>query len=77
MHDDGRPNRRIFLKLNGVAAAKTAWGTGLVALSGSAFGVVLATTAPEVVRAFAGCARRPTLAVHRRPSQSRPANFRR
>jgi len=47
MHDDGRLNRRIFLKLTGVAAATTAWGMGLAVLSGSAFGVVLVATAPE------------------------------
>ena len=41
MHDHGRLNRRIFLKLTGVAAATTALGAGLAVVSGSAFGIVL------------------------------------
>src|SRR5688500_9045477 len=41
MHNHGRLDRRIFLKLTGVAAATTALGPGLAVVSGSAFGVVL------------------------------------
>ena len=41
MHNHGRLDRRIFLKLTGVAAATTALGAGLAVVSGSAFGVVL------------------------------------